>query len=229
MPKNPTFELFEWLCTELASRSPIVVSEEELGEDLLDSLKEYFEETSAPIAFRKAIDFLIHHFQSRGVDPPFAFLRSKQEFSIKDADYISFIAKVTNRRGISSDAPKFEVEVLDRLCQRLTGLVCRVGTPRRRYKRKSEYAKFLKTLGFLDNALNRHDKDGGFDILWLPPLGEVPIRLVASIQCKNSSFNERDANSSVGRATRTLNRHSHVRQLLNFVVFYDYIDESYRD
>lgn len=106
----------------------------------------------------------------------------------------------------------------------------RVARPRGQLKRKAEIVGYLQGLGFDKNCLERYDQDGGLDILWLPPLGAIPLRPVVSVQCKNGYFDEREANASTGRADRTLRRHSHLRSgHLKFVVFNDYIDlEEYR-
>ena len=57
---------------------------------------------------------------------------------------------------------------------------------------------------------------------------QCQLRAIVSIQCKNGSFNESSANASVGRARRSLSRHSHVRScgFIQFVVFNDYIDAA---
>ena len=126
------------------------------------------------------------------------------------------------------DSKDFEIQTLGRLAKRLTGVIHRVGWPRDQKKKKDEFAAYLEEeLGFRKDCLERRDKDGGFDILWLPPLGAVPLRPVVSLQCKNSYFDEDEGNASTGRARRTLLRHSHLRDShLKFVVFNDYIDKA---
>ena len=230
MQKNPSYELFEAICRELASRSPAIIPDEDLDSELVEDLKEYFDETSGSTAVERAIQEIKKHFDARGADSPFSFEKLTREFRIADEDFIRFVADAANRRGVGKNSVEFEKEITDRLCRRLTGAVHRVGSPRSKMKSKREYAKYLGKLGFDKNVLGKRDKDGGFDVLWLPPLGVTPLRPLISVQCKNSSYDEDDANESVGKATRTLRRHPYVSgQQIHFVVFNDYIDESYQD
>jgi hypothetical protein len=152
------------------------------------------------------------------------------EFRAVDKEYIDFVAFASNARAVGGDDAKdFEIRTLERLVTRLTGSLHRVGMPRDQRQKKAEFVKYLQGLGFDENCLGAYDKDGGLDLLWLPPLGTIPLKPVISLQCKNSFFNEREATMSAGRALRTLNRHSHVRgqHHLLFVIFNDYIDETF--
>lgn len=228
MPKNPIFELFEKICVELSARPRLIISEDDVDGDLLEDLAELHDETDQAKAFDRSIEALDNHFRDKGVRLPFSFIKTKRRFQVSDKPYVDFIAGAAGRRGVGRTSREFEVDVVDRLSKRLTGAIHRVGVPRTRCRKKREYERYLRALGFDENVLGAHDQDGGFDILWLPPLGAIPLRPLISIQCKNSSFDEEDANSSVGRATRTLNRHSYVRgQCMHFVVFNDYIDETF--
>jgi hypothetical protein len=230
MPKNPIFELFEQICMELSARPDSIIAESDIDANLITDLKERFDETDSAAVFGRSIRAIREHFQARGGDLPFSFDESTREFQATDQRYVDFIATVVSRRGAGKSSRKFEIEITERLCHRLTGALHRVGWPRTKKKKRIAYKDYLKGLGFDENALGRNDRDGGFDILWLPPLGAVPIRPVISIQCKNSSYDENDANASVGRASRTLNRHSYVRgHQIHFVVFNDYIDYTYHE
>lgn len=231
MAASPAFELFEVLCVELAAQSPQVISWDRVGVGLIEDLKEHFDEPSEPAAFHAALDALDAHFFERGAAVPYVVDRPKMEFTATDADYLDFIAFAKNHRSSGGpDSKAFEARTLGRLRRRLTGDLRRVGVPRDRLKKKAEIIPYLEGLGFDKNCLGRYDQDGGLDILWLPPLGAIPLRPVVSLQCKNSYFDEHEANASTGRADRTLARHSHVRSgHLKFVVFNDYIDlENYR-
>lgn len=230
MPRNPAFELFETICQELAARSATIILEDDLPPALLESLKDHFDESGVGIAFDRALIELREHFAERGSALPFEFDTTTGEFRGIENDYIRFIAFASNSRGLDgSDAREFEVQITERLAKRLTGSLHHVGSPRKKHNKKKEFVSFLQTLGFDKDCLEARDKDGGFDILWLPPLGRVPIRPVVSLQCKNSSFNMEEANKSFGRAHTTLQRHSHIRGQngLYFVVFNDYIDNTY--
>ena len=117
-----------------------------------------------------------------------------------------------------------------KLASKLTGLLRRVGSPRKKHKSRAKFAAYLiKEFHFRDGVLVGNDKDGGLDILWFPPLGAFPFRATVSIQCKNSLYNRDAGLKSVGRASQTLRRHSHAtaeENHLHCVVYNDYVDED---
>lgn len=228
MASNPAFELFEVLCVEVAATSPQIISWDRVGAALIEDLKEHFDEPSEAAAFNAALDSLEDHFAERGAAIPYTVNRATMEFVGTDADYLDFIAFAKSHRSSGGlDSKAFETRTLHRLRRRLTGDLCRVGVPRDRKKKKAEIVPYLQSLGFDKNCLGKYDQDGGLDILWLPPLGAIPLRPVVSVQCKNSYFDEAEANASTGRAERTLQRHSHIRSgHMKFVVFNDYIDRD---
>lgn len=230
MPKNPALELFEVVCHELATRADMILPEDDIPAELVEDLKERYGETADREAFRRAIEEITQHFNAKGSKVPFQFDAATGQFSNLDAEYINFISFASNARGVGgSDSKEFEIQTLHRLTKRLTGVFHRVGVPRDQHKKKAEFAAYLCALGFDKNCLEPRDKDGGLDLLWLPPLGAIPLRPVVSLQCKNSSFNETEAAASAARARRTLTRHSHGRghHHLVFVIFNDYIDLAF--
>lgn len=238
MPRNPSFELFEAICQELTAGGTTIIPDEGgsptgrsgVNPTLINDLKNRYAETVDGKAFERGLAELTEHFQGKGSNLPFDFDAATAEFHPVDNEYIGFITLAANRRGLGgADAKEFEVQIVDRLEKRLTGALHRVGTPRTQHNRKRDFVKYLCGLGFDADCLEPKDKDGGLDILWLPPLGSSPIRPAISLQCKNSSFNADEANASVGRAHTTLQRHSHIRghNGLYFVVFNDYIDKAY--
>jgi len=229
MPKSPKFDLFEAICQELAVREPMIIPEDSIDDGLLEDLKLYYRETSDRRAFDRALADIRTHFKGKGSPLPFEFSADTNEFRVADREYITFISFASARRGVTAGAQEFEVQTLERLRRRLTGAIHRVGWPRNIHRTRREFEQYLGKLGFDRGCIEPTDRDGGFDILWMPPLGTVPLRPVISVQCKNSSFDERDANESVGRAYRTLQRHSHIRghNHVLFVVFNDYIDERF--
>ncbi len=222
------FELFEILCNELERRDDAqIINETKLGDpELLADLKRAFKETHEAKAFERGIQALATHFKDRGTKLPFGYDLSTREFTPEDHDYLDFIALASGLRGRGGDSKEFEIATLQRLKHRLTGSIRRVGHPRDVHRKKEEYLNYLRKLGFDKNALEPKDKDGGFDILWLPPLGAVPLRPIVAFQCKNSKFDEKDASSSTERSARTFSRHSHLRRsgTMHLVVFNDYID-----
>jgi hypothetical protein len=230
MPESPAFELFEVICYELSARKTTIIPADDIDPEIIEDLKNYYGETADQEAFRRAILDLDNHFKARASTIPFTYESDTGRFIGTDTEYIEYIAFSSSSRGIGGDDSRdFEIQTLERLAKRLTGGLHRVGVPRNQQRKKAEFAKYLEALGFRKDCLEKRDKDGGFDLLWLPPLGAVPLRPVVSLQCKNSFFNEGEANKSAGRALRTLNRHSHVsgHHHLVFVVFNDYIDESF--
>ncbi len=228
--KNVIFELFEILCSELERRTdPQIINETKLGDpELLAELKRAFKETNEAKAFERGVDALAAHFAERGAKLPFSYNLPTREFTPVDPDYLDFISLVSGLRGKGVDSKDFEIATLKRLAHRLTGSIRRVGHPRDVHKKKKDYLGYLRKLGFDENALEAKDKDGGFDILWLPPLGAVPLRPIVAFQCKNSKFDEKDAGASTERSARTFTRHSQLRRsgTMHLVVFNDYIDNE---
>lgn len=231
MPKQPVFELFEALCIELAKRpDPQVIDENNLSDDgLIDDLQTTLRETDPAKAFERGVAGIAAHFAEKEASLPFTYDLPTRQFAAYDVDYLNFIAFASAHRGSGPDSRDFERHTLDRLVKRLTGSLRGVGNPRATLTKKAEFLGYLKKLGFDNNALEPRDRDGGFDILWLPPLGTVPLRPIVSVQCKNASFNREDAAKSVEQAGRTLARHSHLRRCgtMQLVVFNDYIDRTY--
>lgn len=226
MRSNPAFELFESICMELAERGQAVFADEDFDERLVNELEDYFDQTDSTVAIGRGITAIKTHFVEKGAALPFTFDAKTREFVTADKDYVRFIALASELRGVGKQSSEFESRTIDRLALRVTGDLHRVGWPRKRHKKKADFVSYLEQFGFERNCIEGKDKDGGLDILWLPPLGSVPLRPLVSLQCKNGSFCEEDANSSVLRANKTMQRHSHLRghNQLCFVVFNDYID-----
>jgi hypothetical protein len=228
MPRNPVFDLFEVLCAELSRREGTqVIDENNLSDDsLIDDLKRFFHETNSAKAFDKGVNGIMDHFLEKQAKIPFDCDLPTRQFTPIDQEYLDFIAFAHGYRSVGDKAAKeFEIRTLHRLRIRVTGDLRCIGDKRKKLKKKCEIVPYLKKLGFDKNVLVGRDKDGGLDILWLLPLGTIPLRPVVSVQCKNSPFNESEAASSAARAQRTLSRHSHIRcGSVKFVVFNDYIE-----
>jgi len=229
---NLTFELFEAICDELRTESPCVLTEDIFSAGQLEELQLYYGETTPEGAFAKALKWLEAHFSAKGSRLPFGYDPRSWTFWQQDQKFIEFLTSACSIRGRPlPDAKRFETAVCKRLEGKLTGHLHCVGWPRNTKTKVAEFNAYLEQLGFEENALEAQDKDGGFDIIWLPPLGAVPIRPLVSLQCKNSSFDRDEAYKSVGQAMRSFERHSHMSGPANYlccVVFNDYIDESYK-
>lgn len=228
MQRSPVFDFFENLCVELDGRAGRVIPADEIAE--VDDLKDHFNETDNKAALGEAMRALTEHFDHRRSQLPFELDPATGEFRVRDATYVTFVARVAGARGQKGEGAKnFEVEAFRRLDQRLCGDLHLVGAPRKTHRRKVQLEGYLRDLGFDKGCLNQKDKDGGLDILWLPPLGAIPMRPIVSLQCKNGRYDQREAHGSIGKARTTLARHSHMKAQrgLFFVLFNDYIDSRF--
>src|SRR5205814_6631103 len=86
---------------------------------------------------------------------------------------------------------------------------------------------YLKMLGFNNKVAFGKEKDGGFDILWLLPLGAIPHRPLISFQCKNGSYDLTEAFKSNGATQMSLGCHKGLQTTVHTlcVVFNDYIED----
>ncbi len=104
-----------------------------------------------------------------------------------------------------------------------------LGQAPRHATRKQFAAYLLKEFGFEQGVLVGNDKDGGFDILWFPPLGAFPFRPWSLSSARIPHTIGLKDFKSVGRAKQSLSRHSHARAEeahLHCVLYNDYIDEK---
>jgi len=227
---NPVFELFEEICTDLADKDEPVLIDDDFSPLTVEGVKKWAKEAVTTEALAKALEYLKLHFEVRGSVLPFTYDLATGRVTATNREYIDFVASAQEQRSLSKESEKFEVATSLRLETRLTGLIHRVGSPRKKHKRRKEFAKYLKNeFSFVERVLIGNDKDGGFDILWFPPLGAFPFRAMVSIQCKNAPYNRDEGFKSVGRAKQSFQRHSHASSEechLHCVVYNDYVDES---
>jgi hypothetical protein len=225
------FELFEAICSELRTQEERIITEGVLSpeerEDLMNEVKVPEEHD----AFARALEQLALHFAQKGSKLPFIYNLTTGRFKAVDKSFIKFVTDARSIRGSAQPSAKqFEVHACRRLADRVTGTLYRVGWPRSKKKGRAAFVGLLKKIGFEGNVLEANDKDGGLDIIWLPPMGAIPLRPIVSLQCKNSSFDREEAFSSVGRAVGTIGRHSHLvaaGTYICFVIFNDYIDDTF--
>jgi len=233
MRTNPAFDLFEEICTELGGQGEAVLIDDGFSQATLQSLKRWFKEPVTAAAVAKALEYLRLHFENRGSALPFQYDLHTGRITALNPEYIDFVADAQNKRSVPKESRGFEVATSEHMAKRLTGILRRVGSPRKKYKTRGQFAAYLrKEFGFKENVLVGNDKDGGFDILWFPPLGAFPFRAVVSIQCKNSLYNREAGFASVGRAKQSLKRQSHATAdegHLHCVIYNDYIDEAVRE
>ena len=209
MRNNPSFDLFEEICGELAGQDDVVLTDEDFRLRLCRA-SNAGSEAATTAAVSKALEYLQNHFQARGSVLPFDYDLSTGRVTAVNREYVDFVADAQGRRSVPKESRHFEVATSEHMAKKLTGILRRVGSPRRKHKKRAQFAEYLvKEFGFRKDVLIDNDKDGGLDILWFPPLGAFPLRAVVSIQCKNSSYNRDEGFKSVGRAKQSLRRHSH--------------------
>lgn len=230
MRTNPAFDLFEEICVELSDQDEVVLTDVDFSKPVRESVKRWFRESVTTTAIAKALTYLGTHFAARGSGLPFSYDLSLGRYTVVNRSYIDFVSTAQEQRSKAKESDIFEIATSKHLASRLTGIVRRVGSPRKKHKSRRQFSDYLvKQFHFRENVLDPHDKDGGLDILWFPPLGAFPFRAMVSVQCKNSPYNRDAGLQSVGRAKQTLRRHSHAtaeENHLHCVVYNDYVDEG---
>jgi hypothetical protein len=229
MPSSPAFDLFEEICAELSGKGEAILIDDDFSPATIEALKKWFHETATLSALAKALTYLDKHFDARGATLPFSYDLTTGHATALSPEYIDFVSQAQDQRSLSRESRGFEVATSEHLAKKLTGIVRRVGSPRKTHRTRAQFAAYLaKEFGFEDNVLVGQDQDGGLDILWFPPLGAFPFRATVSIQCKNSLYDRDEGLQSVGRAKQCLSRHSHASAEeghLHCVIYNDYIDE----
>jgi hypothetical protein len=231
MPKfNPIFAFFEVVAEELSSEPSRVItrSDSRLGEEdapLFEELKAETHTSSTEDAIRAAVDWLDRHFRGKGSSLPFSYDPESGRFTALDTTYLQFIERMKGIRTIGKHSQQFELEVMNKLGDRVTGSLHRVGAPRTRMAKRAEFNAYLRTLGFAEDVCLGKEKDGGLDILWLLPMGTIPHRPIVSVQCKNSEFNIEDGDASVGAGNRSMGQHRRLQPDVHVpcVLYNDYL------
>ena len=230
---NPAFDLFEEICTELSGKGESVLIDDDFSPETLEGIKRSFQEPATTSAVAKALDYLREHFKNRGSTLPFTYDLTTGRVTALHREYIEFVSDAQVQRSKDKESKNFEIATAKCLAARLTGTLRRVGWPRNKHKKPSELSSYLHVhLGFRKDVLVGNDRDGGFDVLWLPPLGAVPFPAIVSLQCKNSPYDRQDGLASVGRAEQSLHRHSHASAEgthLHCVIYNDYIDSRFME
>src|SRR5437879_6080139 len=171
MKRNPSFDLFEEICAELSGRGESVLIDDDFSPALLKDIKRWHKDTVTTFAVAKALDYLRKHFENRGSALPFSYDLTTGRVTAVHGDYIDFVSDSQERRSLMKESDGFEVATSRQLETRLTGILQRVGSPRAKYRQRKEFSRYLhRRFSFDDRVLVGNDKDGGFDILWFPPL-----------------------------------------------------------
>lgn len=230
---SPLFEFFEVVAEELCADDSRVITREDLAArddraPLLDELKRQMKAASSDEAIRLAVDCLDRHFAERGSRTPFTYDPATGRFVASDHTFLPFVVEMSQIRGLRERARDFECEVARRLSEKASGNLHRVGFPRDHLTTRPQFNTHLRTLGFGRDVALGAEKDGGFDILWVLPVGAIPHRPLVSVQCKNGSFNIENADVSVGAASRSFSQHSGLQPSVHVpcVLFNDYISRE---
>jgi hypothetical protein len=224
------FRFFEVIADELSAKASRVITRENLRindeeSPLLDELRQEMEAGSSEEAVECAVEQLREHFGARVSNLPFAYERETGTFTARDSEFLAFVKDMSGIRSIGKRSRDFECTVAQRLGQRATGAIHRVGFPRDKKVTKAAFNEHLSMLGFQRPVLLGKEKDGGLDILWLLPIGAVPRRPIVSVQCKNGEFDLDAAHASVGAASCSLSQNTSLQQTVHVpcVLFNDYI------
>ncbi len=225
------FEFFEIVAEELSAETSRVLTRSDLqikDEDsaLFDELKREMNANSTEDAIERAVEALAVHFQQKGAQLPFEYDPATGRFTAKDPEFLSFIKNMSSIRSLAKRSREFEYGVAERLGQRTTGSIHRVGHPRAIKTRSKDFNAHLRTLGFTRPVLLGREKDGGLDILWLLPIGTIPHRPIVSVQCKNGKFDIEEADASIGAGSRSFSQHAGLQATVHVpcVLFNDYIE-----
>jgi hypothetical protein len=192
---------------------------------LLEELKTETRKATTEQAIEAAVSSLGRHFKGKGSSLPFTYEAEIGLFEAVDLPYLEFIKEMSNIRSIGRRSREFELGVFDKLQSRVTGSLHRVGHPRDTKRRRPEFNTYLRTLGFKADVLLGPEKDGGFDILWLLPLGTKPHQPIVSVQCKNGEFDIGSGDISIGVGSRSLAQHGGLQPSVHVpcVLFNDYL------
>src|ERR1700722_4169833 len=134
MRTNPAFELFEEICAELGGQVEAVLVDDGFSPATLVSIKQWFKEPVTAVAVAKALEYLREHFEARGSALPFQYDLHTGRVTALNPEYIDFVADVQNKRSVQKESRDFEVATSAHMAKRLTGILRRVGSPRKKYK-----------------------------------------------------------------------------------------------
>lgn len=227
---SPLFEFFEVIAEELSSAPDRVILREDLRindeeSPILDNLKKELKAASSEEAIELAVEALRKHFTSKSSNLPFAYDHVTGRFKVTDSEFLAFVKNMSSIRSLGKRSQHFECSVAQRLTKRAKGSIHRVGHPREKRKTREKFNSYLRNLGFDRPVCLGKEKDGGFDIMWLLPLGGHPHKPIVSVQCKNGEFDLEVADASVGAGSRSFSQHAGLQPAVHVpcVLFNDYI------
>lgn len=139
MRSNPAFDLFEEICAELGDQNEAVLTDVDFSAATLESVQRRFRETAANAAIAKALDYLCKHFEARGSLLPFNYDLLTGRVTVLNRNYIDFVSSAQEQRSIAKESKDFEAATSMHLASRLTGMVRRVGSPRKKHKSRKKF------------------------------------------------------------------------------------------
>jgi len=227
---SPLFEFFEMVAEELTLEESRVLTASDFDPEgdnasVLDDLREGLNVITNDQAIHEAVKLLAEHFEERGSSLPFTYEAQTSRFKAVDKEYLHFVTEIREIRGQGKSAKDFEISVMARIKLRVTGALHRVGHPRAVHKKRAQFNAYLADIGFNGQVLLDKEKDGGFDILWVVPMGAPPHQPIVSFQCKNGTYTTGEGDKSMGTTQRSLNQHRGLMCDVHVlcVLFNDYI------
>ena len=218
----PSFSIFELMTEEATNRGgEWLFQYDEL--DRAGELQKQFKVKSVEAAIRALKPFLEQYFRERNVEQVIEISLAPPKVKILSTEGAKFILDSMSLRGKAKAGKSFEDLVASQLSRKLTGQVMSIG-----YRQRQGVPAFrntLKELGIdLTNA--KHLKDGGLDVIWLPPLGKKSEIPFLNFQCKNTETIGDDVKGSVSDARKHLHSHHLFRpdDFVVFAVFNTYLD-----
>lgn len=218
----PSFSIFELMTEEATNRGGEWLFEyDEL--DRAGELQNEFKIKTLEGAIRALKPFLEQYFAERNIEQVIEITLTPPKVKILSVAGAKFILASKALRGNSKSGKRFEDLVANQLSRKLNGQVMSVG-----YRQRQGVAAFRSTLKELGVDLTgaKYLKDGGLDVIWLPPLGKKSEIPFMNFQCKNTETIGDDVKGSVSDARKHLHSHQLFRpdDFLIFAVFNTYLD-----
>jgi hypothetical protein len=218
----PSFSIFELMTEEAFNRGGEWLFQYDELERAGELQKEFKAKTTKE-AIQALKPFLEQYFTERNVEQVIEITLAPPKVKILSAEGAQFILASKALRGNPQSGKRFEDLVACQLSRKLTGQVMSVG-----YRQRNGVPKFraaLKDLG-IDLSGVTHLKDGGLDVIWLPPLGKKSEIPFLNFQCKNTETIGDDVKGSVSDARKSFHSHHLFKpeDFLIFAVFNTYLD-----
>lgn len=217
-----SFSAFETMVEEASNRGGEWLFE--YGEiERIGDLQDEFEVANPRDAIKSLKIYIEKYFKERGLIPVVEIGLDPPRAKIVSNDSARFLLDAKKLRGVKREGKEFENLVARQLSGKLTGQIINVGYPRKNNK-SAIFKQRLKELG-VDVKKLKHVKDGGLDVIWLPPLGKKSEIPFVNFQCKNTEVFGNDVKVSVLDARKTWSRHKRLSEsvFLIFVVANTYL------